>query len=105
MSIQCSWIKRVTQHWGDNWRYDLKLACYGNPLIADRNTFDRNSHPILYNICDSFGKFRSAFTSKDDNYKKSIIFKNPFFSVGGMTTVFYVRIFLEQGAITLFAQN
>jgi len=81
-SIQCAWIKRVTQHWGDNWRYDLKLACYGNPLIADRNTFDRNAHPILYNICESFGKFRAAFTSKDDNYKKSFIFKNPFFRRG-----------------------
>ncbi len=37
---------------------------------------------ILYNICESFGKFRSAFTSKDDNYKKAFIFKNPFFRRG-----------------------
>jgi exonuclease III len=81
-AIQCAWIKRVTQHWGDNWRFDLKLACYGNPLIADSNTFDRHAHPVLYNICESFGKFRSAFTSKDDNYKKAYIFKNPFFRRG-----------------------
>jgi hypothetical protein len=23
-ALQCSWVKRLTQHWGDNWRYDLK---------------------------------------------------------------------------------
>ncbi len=72
----------VTQHWGDNWRFDLKSACYGNPFIADRNTFDKNVNTILYNICESFGKFRSAFTSKDDNYKKAIVFKNPYFRRG-----------------------
>jgi hypothetical protein len=23
ISLQCSWIKRTMQHWGDNWRYDI----------------------------------------------------------------------------------
>jgi hypothetical protein len=38
-SLQCSWVKRITQHWGDNWRYDFKRKCYGNPLIADKSSF------------------------------------------------------------------
>jgi hypothetical protein len=39
-SLQCAWVKRVTQHWGDNWRYDLKSKCYGNPVIVDGQTFE-----------------------------------------------------------------
>jgi hypothetical protein len=38
-ALQCSWVKRLTQHWGDNCRYDFKKKCYGNPLIADKFTF------------------------------------------------------------------
>ncbi|MFN9956767.1 MAG: hypothetical protein ACK55I_27010, partial [bacterium] len=78
----CAWIKRVTQHWGDNWRYDIKQKCYGNPLIVDGKTFERDENPILFNIGTSFGTFRAAFTQKDDNYKKALIFRNPFFRRG-----------------------
>jgi hypothetical protein len=78
-SLQCSWVKRITQHWGDNWRYDFKRKCYGNPLIADKSTFDPRVNPILYNIGSSFGKFRTAFTEKDDNFKKALVFRNQFF--------------------------
>jgi len=76
-SLQCSWIKRVTQHWGDNWRYDVKVKCYGNPLIANASTFNVNSNPILHNVCSSFERFVKAFTAKGANYKKALIFKNP----------------------------
>jgi hypothetical protein len=31
ISLQCAWIKRVTQHWGDNWRYDLKKKMLWQP--------------------------------------------------------------------------
>jgi hypothetical protein len=82
ISLQCAWVKRVTQHWGDMWRYDLKKKCYGNPLIADSGTFDPIRNPILHNICSSFGKFRDAFVKKDDNYKKALLLKNPFFRRG-----------------------
>jgi hypothetical protein len=81
-SLQCAWVKRVTQHWGDNWRYDIKVKCYGNPLIVDGRTFERDENPILFNIGTSFGIFRAAFTQKDDNYKKALIFRNPFFRRG-----------------------
>ncbi len=50
-AIQCSWVKRTTLHWGDNWRYDLKLKCYGNPLISDSGTFTFRENPTLSNIC------------------------------------------------------
>jgi hypothetical protein len=81
-ALQCAWVKRVTQHWGDMWRYDLKNKCYGNPLIADSGTFEYATNPILNNICSSFGKFRDAFVKKDNNYKKAYIFKNPLFKRG-----------------------
>jgi hypothetical protein len=77
ISLQCSWIKRITQHWGDNWRFDIKEKCYGNPLIAVGQTFSSREHPVKSNICCSFEKFAAAFTKKDSNYKKAYIFKNP----------------------------
>ncbi len=64
---------------GDTWRYDIKRKCYGNPLILDKFTFNVRENPILSNIGNSFGKFRAAFTEKDENYKKAVVFKNPFF--------------------------
>ncbi|MFO0002440.1 MAG: hypothetical protein ACK559_15025, partial [bacterium] len=76
-ALQCSWVKRVTQHWGDNWRYDLKSKCCGNPLIANSTTFNAANNPILHNICSSFGRFVTAFNNKGTNYKKALIFKNP----------------------------
>jgi hypothetical protein len=76
-ALQCSWVKRTTQHWGDNWRFDLKLKCYGNPLIANSMTFNRETNPILHNISTSFGRFAMAFNNKGSNYKKALIFKNP----------------------------
>jgi hypothetical protein len=79
-AIQCSWVKRTTQHWGDNWRYDLKLKCYGNPLIADSGTFTFRENPTLSNICSSFGKFKRDFTNKEN--KKALILNNPFFRRG-----------------------
>jgi hypothetical protein len=78
-ALQCAWIKRVTQHWGDNWRYDIKAKCDGNPLLANELTVSQNEHPILYNICKSFGTFKREFYLKDDNYKQALIFKNPIF--------------------------
>jgi hypothetical protein len=81
-ALQCAWIKRVTQHWGDNWRYDLKSKCYGNPLIANSSSFDAVSNPILSNICTSFEKFSTEFTKKDNNYKKVLVFKNPLIKRG-----------------------
>jgi hypothetical protein len=78
-SLQCSWIKRITQHWGDNWRYDIKRNCYGNVLIADESTFIAADSPILYNICTSFGKFKNEFYKKDRNYCKAFVFKNKMF--------------------------
>jgi len=82
ISLQCSWIKRITQHWGDNWRFDIKAKCYGNVMIANSQTFQARENPILSNICTSFGKFSAEFTNKDDNFKKAYIFRNPFFRRG-----------------------
>jgi hypothetical protein len=81
-ALQCTWIKRVTQHWGDNWRYDIKKACYGNPLIANSKTFIHTEHQILFNICASFEKFSVIFSRKNENYKKSLILNNPIFKRG-----------------------
>jgi hypothetical protein len=77
ISLQCFWIKRTTQHWGDNWRFDIKRKCYGNPLIANSQTFEGRDHPVKSNICCSFEKFAAAFTRKEKNYKKPIFSKTP----------------------------
>jgi hypothetical protein len=81
-ALQCAWIKRVTHHWGDNWRFDLKRKCYGNPLLADEKTFENDVNPILHNLCKSFGKFKNQFSKKDLNYKKALVFKNSMFRRG-----------------------
>jgi hypothetical protein len=81
-ALQCAWVKRSTEHWCDNWRFDLKKACYGNPLIANVNTFSRITNPVLHNICSSFGKFTLEFYKKDRNYKKALVFKNGMFKRG-----------------------
>jgi hypothetical protein len=78
-ALQCSWIKRVTQHWCDNWRYDIKEKCFGNPLLIDGNTFNNTVNPILYNIGRSFGNFKNEYYKIDSNYRKAFIFKNPMF--------------------------
>jgi hypothetical protein len=82
IALQCSWVKRVTQHWGDNWRFDLKKKCYGNPILAGSGTFSNQENPVLSTICTSFGKFKSAFYSIGNNFKKAHIFKNPYFRRG-----------------------
>jgi hypothetical protein len=81
-ALQCTWVKRVTQHWGDTWRFDLKAKCYGNPLIANEKTFSRAENPILSSICNSFGTFAKEFYGAEDNYKKAFIFRNPLFRRG-----------------------
>ncbi len=81
-ALQCAWIKRTGEHWCDNWRYDIKKACYGNPLIANESTFSQLQNPILYNICSSFGKFSAEFCKKDQNYKKALVFNNKMFKRG-----------------------
>jgi hypothetical protein len=75
-SLQCSWIKRTIQHWGDNWRFDIKNKCYGNTLLANSSTFGNRDHPVLHNICHSFEKFVFAFTKKETNFKKALIVRH-----------------------------
>jgi hypothetical protein len=82
IAIQSSWIKRITQHWCDMWRFDIKNKCYGNPFLADEFTFRQETNPALHNICKSFGKFKSEFYRKDQNYTKAFILKNQMFKRG-----------------------
>jgi hypothetical protein len=81
-ALQCSWVKRTTQHWCDNWRFNLIKACYGNPLIANSGFFNRIENPALFNICESFGNFSSEFYKKDRNFRKALIFRFPIFKRG-----------------------
>jgi hypothetical protein len=66
ISLQCSCVKRVTQHWGNTWRYDRKAKCFGNPLIAGEGTFTMHENHILHNICKIFGIFKKEFTNKEN---------------------------------------
>jgi len=81
-ALQCAWIKRTNQHWCDNWRYDIKKACYGNPCIINEGMFNANCSPILTNLAKSFTTFRTEFLKKDMNYRKAFVFNNPSFKRG-----------------------
>jgi hypothetical protein len=54
-----------------------------------------HENPILHNICKSFGSFKKEFTDKDDNFKKALIFRNPFSGEAGTTTECCAKGFLE----------
>jgi hypothetical protein len=77
---RCSWIKRAHVKAIDNWRFDLKnLAPGGNISLIRRIDVDKNDHPILYNLVDSYCTFLTAFSDHEKNYQKSEIFYNPTF--------------------------
>jgi hypothetical protein len=64
----------------DNWRYDLCAgAPHTNPLLIRASDLDRDSQPILYDICLSYEKFYSKFCLYNNNYKFAQIFENNIF--------------------------
>jgi hypothetical protein len=80
---KCAWVARTHMLCIDNWRYDLKLLSPGNNLSFLRaSDVDGDLHPILKNITNAFDNFRSDFSARNGNYKKSYLFENKAFCTG-----------------------
>jgi hypothetical protein len=95
-SQQTQWIKRVLFAACDTWREQIFNITYGNPLILTPLLFNREEHPILYNIAKSFVEFKIKFWALDDNYKKAPIFYNPVLHRGRGDTGLLDRQFFTQ---------
>jgi hypothetical protein len=74
---QTQWVKRALEAACDTWREDLYNLCYGNPVILNPKLLNRDENPILYNISQSFLKFKEKFLVDNDNYKKANLLFNP----------------------------
>ena len=73
------WIKKAFLFSKDNWSYDLKKLCHGNPIAISTQLVDENRHPILYTLAKSFDSFKIALTSLNENYLRSLLINNPCF--------------------------
>jgi hypothetical protein len=76
-SQQVLWIKRLLAEASDNWREDVWNIIYGNPLILHPNLVNKEMHPIIFSIAESFVVFKKTFFELNDNYKKMPIVFNP----------------------------
>jgi hypothetical protein len=74
---QAIWVKRANISTRDCWRYDLRLLAKGNCLNICPANLSVERHPILNNIVESFFRFKTAFYSRNDNFKESILLNNP----------------------------
>ena len=73
------WFKRCCTSTKDNWRVDLTVAVYGNPLATNPAEICRNSHLVLHQLSLSFAIFNELFYKSDGNFKWALILNNPIF--------------------------
>jgi hypothetical protein len=92
---RCSWIKRAHAKTIDNWRFDLKkLSPNGNVSLIRRIDVDKNIHPILYNIVDSYCNFLTAYSEFEKITRKVRFFlTRPLLGLE-MTTICWTLLFL-----------
>jgi hypothetical protein len=99
---RCAWIARSMKLCIDNWRYDLYNSVPGNNLQCICTLdIDKNLHPILYNLVDSYEKLVAEFSKIDGNYSKAYIFNNRAFMSGDNQVVnveFFGRNFYSRYA-------
>jgi hypothetical protein len=79
---QTLWIKKLLYAACDNWRENVYHLTIGNPLVLHPNLVDKSLNPIIFNIADSFTKFKQNYYSKNDNFKKAPVFLNPILNRG-----------------------
>ena len=93
-SQRCAWIKRALTKPIDNWRFDLKrLSPDGDITRLRCCDIDRQLHPILYNIVESFTKLAAEHAKLNGNYKSAFIFSNPAFTWGLNDSLICKRFF------------
>ena len=74
---QVCWLKKANFKSRDNWSYDLKRLSSGNILAISSSDIDKERHPILSSLVDSFEIFKKKFYSKDNNILKLFVINNP----------------------------
>jgi hypothetical protein len=78
-ALQCSWVKRCSIKINDCWRWELAAACNFCFDNLRPDSIDRNLHPVLGNIVDSFCNLKIAFLTKHDNYLQALLVDNRMF--------------------------
>ena len=73
------WIKRALVSSRDNWRVDMYVLGFGNPLTVNPTRIDKTTHPILHGLASSFAIFNNAYTNTAKNFEKAFFFNNPAF--------------------------
>jgi hypothetical protein len=69
----CSWVARTKQRCIDNWRFDLTSYAPGNNILNIRSVdFDRQLHPILSNIVESYEILLENHTKVNNNRSFSV---------------------------------
>ncbi len=78
-ALQCSWVKRCSIKINDSWRWELAPSCNFCFDNLRPDCIDKNLHPVLGNIVDSFCKLQNVFLTKHDNYLQALLVDNPMF--------------------------
>jgi hypothetical protein len=80
---RCSWIQRARKLRIDNWRFDLTMLAPGNSVALVRPCdIDKATHPILFNLVNSYCSFVTEFTRINSNFRTVPFVDNPAFSRG-----------------------
>jgi exonuclease III len=94
--LQASWVKKAAQCSRDNWRIDIKSLSGGNCFCFCSQSFNREEHPVLWNIAVSYNRFTSAFFNQKDNFKEAFVFNNQCIRRDPMDAGILDRNFFEQ---------
>jgi hypothetical protein len=78
-ALQCSWVKRSSVKINDPWRWELAASCNFCFDNLRPDSVDKNLHPVLGNIVDSFCKLKNSFLTNHDNYLQALLVDNRMF--------------------------
>jgi len=75
--LQADWVKSALKRHHDTWSHEIMSLTFGNPAILDPVLVDRDRHPIIHQIAESWHRFNKAFTGTGSNFFESYILYNP----------------------------
>jgi hypothetical protein len=78
---KCTWIKRSTDY-SEPWKVIIYVSNFGNIFNCKSRNINKDEFPICHDICSSYERLMSIFTTSQENFKKSYIFENSNFTVG-----------------------
>jgi hypothetical protein len=81
-SQQATWIIKAKNAIRDNWQFDLFIASNKNILNVSTNDVDKELHPVLFQIIESYARVKTCHESNANNFRLANIFNNPLFKRG-----------------------